>query len=242
MSWHLFSLVLASATGWTAVALGYLPVAELRQRVWEPIKAVGAWAVVAATAPSAVFHWYLIFALIALVAWTKLERPAGKFWLAGAGALGLSLGVIFPLALEPALTAHTNPLVLLSLYLGGSATALPYVAALEARAGGILPSAPAWGCAKALLLVVLSWAALIGFAEWSIFRMHLGSRLLFPESGSGPAIPLWTPLAPMIGLVIFAALLALAARSGGWRQTQGFGLAAAATAFVTNLLTQFLIP
>ena len=26
--WHLFSLVLASATGWTAAALGYLPVAE----------------------------------------------------------------------------------------------------------------------------------------------------------------------------------------------------------------------
>jgi hypothetical protein len=203
---------------------------------------VGAWAVVAATAPSAVFHWYLIFALICLVAWTKLDRPAGKYGLAIAGGLGLSLGLIFPLALEPALNAYSNPLVLLSLYLGGAATAFPYVAALEARAGGMLPSAPAQGYAKALLLVVLFWAVLIGLEERAIFRMHLGSRPLFPESGSGPAIPSWIPIVPMFALLVLAALLALAARSGGWRQTQGFGLAAAATAFVTNLLTQFLLP
>ena len=82
-------------------------------------------------------------------------------------------------------------------------------------------------------------------ADWVVMASRLvllRSRLLFPDSGSGPAIPLWTPVVPMVVLLILAALLALAARSGGWRQTQGFGLAAAATAFVTNLLTQFLLP
>jgi hypothetical protein len=43
-------------------------------------------------------------------------------------------------------------------------------------------------------------------------------------------------------LLVLAVFLAIATRSGGWRQTQGFGLAAAAMAFVTNLLTQFLLP
>ncbi len=157
---HLVSLILASTTGWVLLVLGALPVSVLRKHSREPLLAAGAWAVVAATAPPQVFHWYLIFAVLSLVAFTKLHRPMGKVWLAITAALGLSLGIVFPLEATPALLRHGNPYLLALLYLGGATTALAYaIGVTTARA-----PVDAWRprpLARGFLLAAALWLPLL---------------------------------------------------------------------------------
>ncbi len=157
---NLVSLVLASTTGWVLLVFGALPVSVLRTHPREPLLAAAAWAVVAATAPPQVFHWYLIFAVFSLVAFTKLHRPAGKMWLAIAAALGLGLGIIFPLKATPSLFQHENPFMLALLHAGGAVTALAYAIGVT----GSRDLTKGWqplGLARGLLIASAGWLALL---------------------------------------------------------------------------------
>jgi len=239
MSWNLFSLVLASATGWAVLMLGYLPVTELRLHGREPLKAVGAWAVVAATAPQLVFHWYLIFAVISFVAWTKLDRLAGKFWLAVAGSLGLSLGIIFPLEVSTVLLALESPLALASLYLGGATTALAYVACVRSRLGsaGIRSS----GSAKWLAICSLAWTVLLSYGMLHEARFPRPLNLPGGNPQTILTANVWTPLIPALFVVALAFAAWTAARRDALSKARWLAGAAAVAALITSLLAQFVI-
>lgn len=241
MTPHLFSLALASATAWAVLALGYLPVTVLRRHQGEPLIAVASWAVVSVTAPAPVFHWYLIFALICLVAWTRLDRPAGKICLAISGALGLSLGIVFPLEVMPESLARENPLVLASLYLGGAATGLACVLfAISRPAPDAAPQLT--GFSRVLVIVTIGWTALLG----EMLRLNPGASpraLALP--GKDPAhlhlvIAAGTPFGLAIVLLILAFLAFAAARRKNLRATTWFAGVAALLAFVTSLLMQLV--
>jgi hypothetical protein len=202
VNWNALSLVLACATGWSLLFLGYLPIATLRELTTEPVKGAGAWAIVAVTAPAAIFHWYLIFAVISLIAWTKLGRPAGKIWLAIGAALGLSLGIVFPLATSAHLAGLNDPLALASLYLGGAATGLAYVTwQLAFDTSGILQR----GLARALAIIPSAWALLLACA--------LRRPLLASSPSVFPAIA-WAALLLGAGLAALAWLTWAQARRG----------------------------
>jgi len=239
MSWPVFSLVLASATGWVVLMLGYLPVAELRLHQREPLKAVGAWAVVAATASPAVFHWYLIFAILALVAWTRLDRLAGKFWLATAGSLGLSLGIVFPLGTSPALLALEGPLALASLYLGGATMGLAYVVCIRARLGRerVRPN----GHAKWLVLVAVGWTVLLSYGMLHMASFPRPLKLPGHDSTTLLVANVWTPLLPAIFVVVLAFATWPTARRYASSPTRWLAGATVVLAFVTSLLAQFVI-
>ena len=240
MSWNLFSLVLAAATGWAVLAIGFLPIVVLRQQRFEPLKAAGAWAVVAATAPSTVYHWYLIFALICLIAWTKLDRPMGKIVLAIAASLGLSLGIVFPLEALLGFLASENPVALASLYLGGAATGLAYALYTVTRAAD--PGRTPAGFARALLMTVVVWIALlIAALDWAD---HSSRSLALPLHGSLPsvvAVKIWAPLLPASLLALLAILALAAARRNALRKACGWAGLAAILALLTSLLAQFVL-
>jgi hypothetical protein len=234
MSWNVISLVLACATGWSLLFIGYLPVSSVRRLAAEPVKAAGAWAVVAVTAPPAVFHWYLIFAVISLVAWTKLDGPAGKIWI----ALAAALGVVFPLETSPVLLALESPLALASLYLGGATMGLAYLVCVTARPDREQVSMA--GHAKGLVLVAVSWTVLLSFA-----LLHL---VEFPRSlnlpGNSSAILVahtWTPLIPAIVVVVLAFATWTTARRNASALTPWLAGATVVMALVTSLLAQFVI-
>ncbi len=238
MSWNVLSLVLACATGWSLLFIGYLPVSAVRQLAAEPVKAAGAWAVVAVTAPPAVFHWYLIFAVISLVAWTKLDRPAGKVWIAVAAALGLSLGVVFPVETSPVLLALESPLALASLYLGGATMGLAYVVSVTARVGRE-HGGPS-GHAKWLILVAVTWTVLLSFAM--LHLVEFPRSLNLPgESSSILVAHVWTPLIPAVVVVALAFATWTTARRNASALTPWLAGATVVMAFVTSLLAQFVI-
>ena len=238
MNGNLFSLVLAAATGWAVLAIGFLPVTVLRQRRSEALKAAAAWAVVAATAPAAVYHWYLIFALICLVAWTKLDRPAGKVVLAIAAALGLSLGIVFPLEAVPGFLVQEPPLALASLYLGGAAAGLAYALFVVTRTPDSTGRPP--GFARAVAIASFAWAALVGAA---LFRKHY--PLPVPIPGTLPHLVLlpnaWVPLMPMIVMVMLGFSLLGAVRRPNLRAVRGLSVVTAVMALGTSLLMQFVV-
>jgi hypothetical protein len=235
MSLNLFSLVLASATSWAVLALGYLPVAVLRQQRHEPLKAVGAWALVAVTAPAVIFHWSLIFALICLIAWTKLDRPAGKVCLAVAASLGLSLGIIFPLEASPQLLLPENPFALASLYLGGAVTGLAYVVCVLAGRDGT----GRWplGFAKWLFILTLVWTVLL---EEGLRRKSYSRSLEFfaHPSAHAPLIDFWAPFVPAIALAAITFLAFTASRRGAFTKMRWLAGVAAILALATSLLAQ----
>jgi hypothetical protein len=245
MSWNLFSLVLASTTGWAVLAIGFLPVAVLRQRRLEPLKAAGAWAVVAATAPSAVYHWYLIFALICLIAWTKLDRPAGKVVLAVAAALGLSLGIVFPLEALPGFLASENPIALASLYLGGAVTGLAYALYIVARTPD--PGRTPKGFAQALLIAMVLWIALLGAGPHWLDHTFRSIALpvhdtVISSIASVMLVNVWAPLIPAAGLAFLAfSALSTAQRLNALRKTSRVAGFAAILALLTSLLAQFVL-
>jgi hypothetical protein len=238
MTWNLFSLTLAAATGWAVLAIGFLPVTVLRREGREAVKAAGAWAIVAATAPAAVYHWYLIFALICLVAWTKLERPVGKIVLAVAAALGLSLGVVFPLEAVPGAIVLENPLALASLYLGGAAAGIAYGLSVVARA---LDSTrrPA-GFARALVAVIILWIALLGATtRW---HGHM-SRPLALSGGFDVSVAVggWTPLVPAVALLALVWFALGATERNSLEKARRLAGVASALAFGTSLFAQFVL-
>jgi hypothetical protein len=245
MSWNLFSLVLASATGWATLAIGFLPIAVLRQQRFEPLKAAGAWAVVAATAPPAVYHWYLIFALICLIAWTKLDRPAGKIVLAISASLGLSLGIVFPLEALPGFLASENPVALASLYLGGAATGLAYALCIVAHASDSARTPT--GFARALLIATILWIALLIAGPHWIDHDFCSFALPPLESDLSTIarrliVPAWEPLLPPAAALVVLIVLALAAIGrNSLRKAGGFAAAASILAFLTSLLAQFVL-
>jgi hypothetical protein len=239
MNLNLFSLVVASATGWAVLALGYLPVAVLRQHRIESLKAVAAWAFVAATAPPAIFHWYLIFALIGLVAWTKLDRPAGKVWLAIAASLGLSLGIIFPLEASPPLLLRENPWALASLYLGGAVAGLAYVVCVSAGRMDETERRPI-GSAKWLFLLTLAWTVLL---EEVLPRGSHSRELEFWGRSSAPSswIEYWTPLVLASALVVITFLAFTASRRGAFTKMRWLAGVTALLALATSWLAQIVL-
>jgi hypothetical protein len=236
MTWNLFSLTLAAATGWAVLAIGFLPVTVLRREGREAVKAAGAWAVVAATAPVAVYHWYLILALICLVAWTKLDRPVGKVVLAVAASLGLSLGVVFPLEALPGFLARENPLALASLYLGGATTGLAYALTVAARTPD--PSRRTAAFAQAPVIAAVGWAVLLVVALRQLGRDPRSSAFF---DSPPPIFPAWTPLMPAAALALLTFLALHAARRNSLEKTRRLAGAAAALAFGTSLLAQFAL-
>jgi hypothetical protein len=229
VSWNLLSLVLACATGWSMLFLGYLPLATLRELTAEPVKAAGAWAIVAVTAPPAIFHWYLIFALISLVAWTKLERLAGKIWLALAAALGLGLGVVFPLATSVQLSGLKGPFALALLYLGGAATGLAYVTCQLAFDGsGVLQR----GLAR--------WLAIIPGA-WILLLVAALRRPLFEFSPSSFPIMAWAALLLGGGLALLAWLTWAAVRRGRPVAVRALAAAAAPVALTASFTAELAL-
>jgi hypothetical protein len=230
VSWNVFSLVLACVTGWSLLFVGYLPVATVRRLGAEPVKAAGAWAIVAVTAPAAIFHWYLIFAIICFIAWTKLERPAGKIGLAIAAALGLSLGVIFPLDTSPALLNLKAPAPLALLYLGGATTGLAYVIGLLALEpnGRILRKSGRW-----LALSALAWTALLiaTLLRTGLLSVH---RTFLLTNG-------WVLLALAIGMLVLALLTWNAVRRGTAESSRWLATATAFAAFASTLLAEMIL-
>ncbi len=230
MIWNVFSLVLACTVAWSLLFIGSLPVATVRRLGSEAVKGAGAWALVAATAPAAIFHWYLIFALICLIAWTKLERPAGKIWLGIPAALGLSLGIVFPLDTAPALLGLKTPAPLALLYLGGATTGLAYVIALLARepggsslrkgGNGLAISAFAW---LALLVCTLRPAGLLA--------VH---RTFLLTDG-------WVVPATAVGMTILALLTWNAVRRGSAGPSRWLAAATSCAGFASTLLAELIL-
>jgi hypothetical protein len=240
MNWNLFSLVLASATGWGVLALGYLPVSVLRRHSKQPLVFVGAWALVSAAAPPVVFHWYLIFALIGLIAWTKLDRPGGKVCLAIAAALGLSLGIVFPLEaplvsgnvilIGPGSALIENPLALASLYLGGAVTGIGYVLCVVA----VRHSEMEWRLdpyGRWLLIFAMAWTAL-----FAVRLLHWSS--LTP---TGNFAWFWAPSALGVVLIVLTFFALMALRRRTFRAAASFAGLATIVAFGTSLLVQLLL-
>ena len=220
------------------LVFGALPVTELRRHPREPLLAVGAWAVVAATAPPQVFHWYLIFAILCLVAFTKLHRPAGKVWLAVVAALGLSVGIVFPLEAAPPLLLRENPCTLALLYLGGAVTALAYAIAVTS----VREPGDAWrprNLARGLFIAAVCWTALLAARPY--LALHFAA--VRPVENGLPEPTFHALIATLFGgafLVLLLSLLILrAVRGSSPTAARAPAALAALLALAGNFLAQF---
>jgi hypothetical protein len=229
LEWHVVSLFLASVTGWTLAAYGALPLSTLRASGRQVLTGVAGWIVVAVLAPSQIFHWYLIFAVLCLVAWTKLNRPAGKIWLALSAALGLTLGVIFPLEITPQLGARENSSLLALLYVNGATTGFAYVVCLNCTRG------PAEGGRAGALALALVSFSIAGFGM-SIWRLR-SPGVSIPQGLASLATPCL-----LSGVIVGLAILALAAlRRHSLPKARMWSGAAAVLAFVNGLTAQLVL-
>ena len=233
LEWNVVSLFLASVTGWGLAAYGSLPVGVLRASGRQVLMGAAGWIVVAVLAPSQIFHWYLIFAILCLVAWTKLNRPAGKIWLALSAALGLTLGVIFPLEITPQLEARENAFLLALLYLNGATTGFAYVACLigarNPAEGGRVP-------ALALALVSFSVAGL-GLSFWRLRRGLQFTAVATPHEG----VALATPCLLSGVLAVLAALALVAFRRNSMPKARMWSGAATILSFFNGLAAQWVL-
>jgi len=157
MDTYPFALVLAVATAFVTVFLGFLPAKNIRSGFFarEAFKVAAAWVVIVAISPLSVMHYPFILAVFSLIAWWNLQRDAtftGKIWLNLASGLGISIGVLVILAVTPG-SLPTKPfgpidapgslstqgwdwsqaLCLASLYLGGAIIGLAYVSYVLCR-------------------------------------------------------------------------------------------------------------
>lgn len=233
LEWNVVSLFLASVTGWGLAAYGSLPVATLRASGQQVLMGAAGWIVVALLASSQIFHWYLIFAILCLIAWTKLSRPAGRIWLALSAALGLTLGVIFPLEITPALEARENAYLLALLYSHGATTGFA--------------SAACWTCGRpaadggrahalAQALVIFSLGGL-GLAAWRL-RSGLPSPAIPLQPGPG----VLATLCFASGVIaVLAVLVLLALRRNSLSKARTWSGAAAILSFVNGLAAQLML-
>jgi len=226
LDWNIVSLFLASVTGWALAAYGSLPVAVLRTRGGQVLAGAAGWIVVALLAPSQIFHWYLIFTILGLVAWTKLNRPAGKIWLAFSAALGLTLGVIFPLEITPQLYARENASLLALLYLDGARTGFACVSWSTCGRPSVDDIRPH---ALAKVLVIFSLAGL-GLTVW---RWRWGLRADAP-----PALVANCLLSGVLAVLAVATLLAL--RRNSLPKARLFSGAAAVLSLADGLMAQLV--
>jgi hypothetical protein len=236
---RLASLVLASTSGWVLVVFGSLPVSVLRTHPREPLLAAGLWAIVSATAPPQVFHWYLIFAVFCLVAFTKLHRPVGKVWLALTAALGLTLGIIFPLEVAGPLLLRENPYLLALLYLGGAMTALAYaigVTSVKQPVDGWRPR----NLARGLLIAAALWIALLAARPY--LALHLA--VMRPVETGLPGSAVVASSAILFGVafvvLVLALLIAGAVRREAPASARLLAALAGLLALADSLFAQFL--
>jgi hypothetical protein len=155
-----------------------------------------------------------------------LNRPAGKIWLAFSAALGLTLGVIFPLEITPPLYARENAFLLALLYLDGARTGFACVTWATCARPSTDDSRP-HVLAKAL--VIFSIAGL-GLTVW---RWRLGLR-----TDSFPALVAPCLLSGVLAVLAAAALLAL--RRNSLPKARLFSGAAAVLSLADGLMTQLV--
>jgi hypothetical protein len=232
---NLLGIVLTSSAGFATAGLGYLPVSQLRLLRREFLIMAGAWIVIAALSPPEIFHWYLIIAILCLIAWTKREWPAGKFWLATAGAIGLSLGMVFPLEVSAPLGAETHA-EFAALYLGGAVAGLAYVVHLCARLRPFvfpLAKPAAW-----VLVLAIGWGALIEESGGRHWIPH--SSPLFANEGEADVLPKTSDM-PTDFAALVVMILAGATLLAAWRRAAAstwLSLATSLVAIVVNFFTQ----
>ncbi len=129
-------LILATATAWSTIFLGFLPTKTIRTSLFagETLKATIAWILVAMSTPPAIMHYPLFFAIICAGSWWKFRATnalSGKMWLSIASGLGISIGVMLIIALrEETHPQHLSQIAqaihLASVYLGGGIIGLAY--------------------------------------------------------------------------------------------------------------------
>jgi len=144
------NLILAVATASATIFLGFLPTRNIRSSFFagEILKALIAWIFIALISPPAIQHYYFFIAMVCFASWWQFRRDkalSGKMWLSIASGLGISVGVMLILAITPraypaGLTSLERPLLLASIYLGGTWVGLAYmvyilVQASSARSG-----------------------------------------------------------------------------------------------------------
>lgn len=137
------NLVLAVAVASATIFLGFLPTRNIASSFFtrEILKAAMAWLAVTLAAPPAIFHYYLLLALLCFCAWWQFLNDHafnGKMWLSVASGLGISVGVMFFLAVMPRAypsgqSPVINDLLLASIYLGGAVIGLAYVSRVLIR-------------------------------------------------------------------------------------------------------------
>jgi len=137
MDFYPLNLVLAVAVASATIFLGFLPTRNIRSEFLarEVSRAVFAWVLVAMISPSAIRHYYFLLAFLCFGSWWQLRRDhalSGKMWLSIASGLGISIGIMFilaitPRAYPPGLPQPGQGLLLASIYLGGAVIGLAYV-------------------------------------------------------------------------------------------------------------------
>jgi len=232
---NLLGIVLTSSAGFATAGLGFLPVSQLRLLGREFLIATGAWIAVAVLSPPAIFHWYLIIAILCLIAWTKRDWLGGKFWLAAAAAIGLSLGMVFPLEVSARLGEETRA-NFAALYLGGAVAGLAYVVHVCARMRPFVP--PLTKPAAWVLVIAIGWGALIEESGRRHWFPHPSP--LIPYEDEPYALPtvsnLPTDCAALLVIVLAGATLLAARRRGTF--TPWLSLATSVAAIVVNFFTQ----
>lgn len=131
------NLILAVATASATIFLGFLPTKDIKSTFFarEAGKAIFAWGLVALTSPHKILHYPCLLAFFCFAAWWHFRRDRalnGKMWLSLASGLGISIGVMFILAVTPQANPPDLPLLnetllLASIYLGGAIIGLAYV-------------------------------------------------------------------------------------------------------------------
>lgn len=186
-------LILAVATASATIFLGFLPTKYVSSAFFarETLKASIAWIVVAIASPLQIFHYPLILAIICLAAWGKFRDDhafSGKLWLNLASGLGISIGVIFilavtPQAYPPGLSQLSATLLLASIYLGGAVIGLAYVSYVLTKSMSIYSSISSRLvehyvglmlslilARAAVLLITFGVAAVFQVGEWVAIR------------------------------------------------------------------------
>jgi len=184
-------LILAVATASATIFLGALPTKNIRSPFFarETLKAAFAWGLVAILSPAAILHFPVIFAILCLAAWKSFRSESalsGKLWLGLASGLGISIGVVFILAVTPQTypteaSLAEQTLLLASIYLGGAIIGLAYVCYALAQSSKINPGITASIVQRYTgLLLTLVLARGVVMLGSSVLSLDFGLRPLSP--------------------------------------------------------------